>query len=118
MKGLAAGSRALGSTRLRLRALAVLCLLSIGFQALGVGHWWGGHEIVTPDEAAEHASHCHGDTSSCGGGGVAVIDTALAGIQVLLGALNAEYQVGLKDERPYTDAYADVPDEPPRSLAS
>lgn len=87
-------------------------------QVLGIGHWSGGHEIVTPDEAAEHASHCHGDTSGCGGGGVAVIDTALTGLQTLLGVRNETYRVVPRDHRPYTDAYTDVPDEPPRSLAS
>ena len=97
--------------------LAVLCLLAIGFQALGVGHLSGGHEIVTPDEAAEHARHCHGDTSSCGGGGIAMIDTAMAGTQTLLGACQVSSRVACRDERPYTDAYADIPDEPPRSAA-
>ena len=99
------------------QVLAVLCLIAIGFQVLGVGHLSGGHEIVTPDEAAEHASHCHGDTTSCGGGGVASLDTALTGLQILLGAFQESSRVASSGDRPHADAYADVPDEPPRSVA-
>ena len=99
------------------QVLAALCLLAIGFQAFGVGHLSRGHEIVTPDEAAEHASHCHGDTSSCGGGGVASLDTALTGLQILLGAFQESSRVARSSDRPHADAYADVPDEPPRSGA-
>lgn len=103
--------------RRAMRLAALLCLLGLGFQVAGVGHWSGGHEIVTPDEAAEHASHCHGDTSSCSGGGGAVADSALADARMLPGADEAAYCISRTGDSLYADADPNVPDEPPRKTS-
>jgi hypothetical protein len=58
----------MGRRWLQAGALVVLlcCLLP---QALYLGHWGHGHqEISTPQEAAEHAQHCHLGPATCADG--------------------------------------------------
>ena len=45
------------------------------------------------------------------------LDTALTGLQTFLGAFQESSRVASSDDRRYAEAYADVPDEPPRHIA-
>lgn len=99
--------------------LARLCLLGLLFQVNGVGHWSGGHAIVSPDEAAEHAAHCHGDNSSCGGGGAGASVVADPGKAFHLPAPPQTVATPMVagDSRTTRPAL-DLPDPPPRFTAS
>lgn len=63
---------------LRIGAVAVLafCLLP---QVAYLGHWGGHERIDTPQEAQEHAAHCHLGPSSCADGpGKAILQVPAA----------------------------------------
>ena len=96
-----------------IRLIAMVCLLALWFQVLGIGHWGGGHQIVTPDEAAEHAAHCHGDKSSCGSGASAAADVAATFEAILPGPSLFALETSLAEFK-LPEHRPDVPDDPPR----
>jgi hypothetical protein len=49
------------------RWMARLTLLTLVLQLASLGHWSFGPFHPGPEGLASHSSHCHGDTSACGG---------------------------------------------------
>src|SRR5688572_12086961 len=95
-----------------IRWLARIALLSFVLQLSSLGHWSVGPFHVDSMDAS-HSSHCHGDTSSCGGQPTLV--GTLAGVNLTPPTLAPLVTHAASIEERPAEAYVVVPHHPPRS---
>lgn len=93
---------------------AFLCPSGLPVQAYGLAHWSGGDAIVSPDEPAEHAALCHGNTSTFGGGSAAFADAAPGTTERPPVGLQTSHSARPTNDVSRSELFHDAPDDPPR----